>query len=53
MEGLIQVPCEKVDLEETSYQVVCRELEKKWAYIQYQYTLLQTKISTVIFISQI
>src|SRR6266498_2192262 len=25
MEGLIQVPCEKVDSGETSYQAVCRE----------------------------
>ena len=29
MEGLIQVPCEKVDPGETSYQAVCRETKEK------------------------
>ena len=29
MEGLIQVSCEKVDLEETSYQAVCRETREE------------------------
>ncbi len=29
MEGLIQIPCEKVDPEETSYQAVCRETRKE------------------------
>ncbi len=29
MEGLIQVPCEKVDPGETSYQAVCREIRKE------------------------
>ncbi len=29
MEGLIQVSCEKVDPEETSYQAVCRETREK------------------------
>src|SRR6266498_1722668 len=29
MKGLIQVPCEKVDLGEMSYQVVCRETREK------------------------
>jgi len=29
MEELIQVPCEKVDPGETSYQVVCRETRKE------------------------
>ncbi len=29
MEGLIQVPCEKVDPGETSYQAVCRETREE------------------------
>ncbi len=29
MEGLIQVPCEKVDSGETSYQAVCKETREK------------------------
>jgi len=29
MKGLIQVSCEKVDPEETSYQVVCREIREE------------------------
>ncbi len=29
IEGLIQVPCGKVDLRETSYQAVCRETKEK------------------------
>src|SRR6266498_5348353 len=29
MEGLIQVPCEKVDPGETSYQAVCQETKKE------------------------
>ncbi len=29
MEGLIQVPCGKVDLGETSYQAVCREIREE------------------------
>ncbi len=29
MEGLIQVPCEKVDSGETSYQAVCRETREE------------------------
>ncbi len=29
MEGLIQVPCKKVDLEEISYQAICRETREK------------------------
>ena len=29
MERLIQVPCEKVDLRKTSYQVICKETRKE------------------------
>ena len=29
MEGLIQVSCEKVDPEETSYQAICRETREE------------------------
>ena len=29
MEGLIQVPCGKVDLRETSYQAICREIREE------------------------
>jgi len=29
MKGLIQVPCRKIDIGETSYQVVCRETREE------------------------
>ncbi len=50
MEGLIQIPCEKVDKGETSYQAVCREIrEETGLYTALKYLIKDNRFNCDIY----
>jgi len=54
MEGLIQVSCKKVDLKETSYQVVCRKTrEKTGLYIVSVYLIMDKEFNCNLYTTDI
>ena len=54
MEGLIQVPCGKVNLGKTSYQAVCREIRKEMGlYIASVYLITDKGFNCDLYITDI